>query len=51
MRKRLKKKRHSCKLCKPHKTGGGIRWKEKEFAKLKEFEQEKLALTKTEGRV
>ena len=38
MRKRYKNKRHSCKLCKPHKTKGTIRWKTKEYAKLKEFE-------------
>jgi len=38
MRKRYKNKKHSCKLCKPHKTSGANRWKNKEYAKLKEFE-------------
>lgn len=39
MRKRYKKKKHSCKMCKPHKMGLDIRWKNKELAKLKEFEK------------
>jgi len=39
MRKRLKKKKRSCVLCKPHKTGWTNRWKAKEFAKIKEFER------------
>ncbi len=41
MRKRLKNKRRSCPLCKPHKTKGANRWKAKEFTRLKEFEQQK----------
>jgi len=39
MRKRLKKKKKSCPLCKPHKMKGTNRWKPKEFAKIKEFEK------------
>ena len=31
MRKRLKKKRHSCSLCKPHKMGQANRWKAKDL--------------------
>jgi hypothetical protein len=42
MRKRLKKKKHSCALCKPHKMGWGNRWKPKELVRLKEFEQMKI---------
>jgi hypothetical protein len=34
-RKRLKRKKRSCALCKPHKTGGGLRWKAKDAAKIK----------------
>jgi len=41
MRKRLKKKKLSCGLCKPHKTHGEIRWKAKDFTLLKEFEKQK----------
>jgi hypothetical protein len=43
MRKRLKKKKHSCALCKPHKMGKCGRWKEKDLSALKEFEQTKMA--------
>jgi len=39
MRKRFKKKKHSCALCKPHKMSGEIRWKVKDFSALKEFEK------------
>jgi len=39
MRKRLKKKKRSCPLCKPHKMGGVNRWKAKELGKIKEFER------------
>ncbi|MDA2935983.1 hypothetical protein MYX06_02090 [Patescibacteria group bacterium AH-259-L05] len=41
MRKRLKNKRYSCALCKPHKRGWDNRWKNKESIILKEFEKEK----------
>lgn len=41
MRKRYKKKKQSCALCKPHKMNWEIRWKAKEFFSLKEFELEK----------
>ncbi|MGO9104878.1 MAG: hypothetical protein ACLQDH_02040 [Dissulfurispiraceae bacterium] len=34
-RKRLKKKKRSCPLCKPNKTGGALRWKDKEFGQMK----------------
>jgi hypothetical protein len=40
MRKRLKRKRHSCALCKPHKTGGSNRWKAKDLSLLKLAERE-----------
>lgn len=39
MRKRYKKKKHSCALCKPWKMRGMVRWKNKELALLKEFEK------------
>ena len=41
MRKRLKMKKHSCAMCKPHKMGGDVRWKPKELQALKQFEKEK----------
>ena len=44
MRKRLKKKKKSCPLCKPQKVGGANRWKRKEFQSLKEFEKIKREL-------
>ncbi len=37
MRKMYKNKKRSCPLCKPHKRGGAIRWKEKEKIALKRF--------------
>ena len=40
MRKRLKRKRRSCGLCKPYKMGGENRWKPKELARLKQAESE-----------
>jgi len=40
MRKRLKRKRRSCGLCKPYKMGMENRWKPKEFARLKQAESE-----------
>jgi len=43
MRKRLKRKRRSCSLCKPHKTAWSSRWKPKEEQALKEFERGKIA--------
>lgn len=39
MRKRFKKKRRSCGLCKPHKRGLDKRWSAKELFCLKEFER------------
>lgn len=39
MRKRRKRKQRSCALCKPHKMGMDNRWKAKDEAALKEFEQ------------
>ena len=44
MRKRFKKKKRSCALCKPHKMRGANRWKAKEFVGIKEFENIKNAL-------
>jgi len=44
MRKRYKKKQRSCALCKPHKMGLARRFKNKDLAKLKEFEREKVTL-------
>lgn len=41
MRKRFKKKKLSCALCKPHKMNGENRWKGKDFSLLKIFEKEK----------
>jgi hypothetical protein len=40
-RKRFKRKRRSCALCKPHKRGWDTRWKPKEAAKLKRFERDR----------
>jgi hypothetical protein len=39
MRKQFKNKLRSCKLCKPHKMGWAIRWKEKDAARLREAER------------
>lgn len=39
MRKRYMKKLRSCPMCKAHKMHGAKRWKNKEEAKLKEFER------------
>lgn len=41
MRKNLKKKKHSCALCKPHKMGWESRWKPREATKLRAFEKER----------
>ena len=38
MRKKYKKKKHSCKLCKPHKMKWAKRWSSKDLSLLKEFE-------------
>ena len=40
MRKRLKRKRRSCALCKPYTMGGENRWKPKELEVLKRSESE-----------
>jgi hypothetical protein len=40
MRKRLKLKKRSCALCKPHKMKWEQRWKVKEFDALKRAERE-----------
>ena len=40
MRKRLKRKKRSWALCKPHKMGWDNRWKPREAARLREFERE-----------
>lgn len=44
MRKRLKKKKRSCPLCKPHKMKWTNRWKTKEFARIRDFEEKKNAI-------
>jgi hypothetical protein len=38
-RKRLKRKRYSCKLCKPGKTGQSNRWSPKDEVALRRFEK------------
>jgi hypothetical protein len=40
MRKRLKKKKRSCALCKPHKMGKALRWKAADYDKLVNDEKE-----------
>ena len=40
MRKRLKKKKRSCSLCKPHKMHAANRWKVKELDRLERAERE-----------
>ena len=40
MRKRLKKKKRSCALCKPHKMGKAMRWKAADFNRLSNDEKE-----------
>lgn len=42
-RKRMKKKKRSCPLCKPHKMGGDNRWKPKEYGRMKADVQEMRA--------
>ena len=37
----MKRKRRSCPMCKPHKTGGGNRWKARDEQALREFERSK----------
>jgi len=44
MRKKFKKKKRSCGLCKPHKVGWSNRWTAKDLGFLREFEKEKLNL-------
>lgn len=39
MRKRLKLKKHSCAMCKPHKMKWSNRWTPKQLAELKESER------------
>ena len=43
MRKRLKKKLHSCAMCKAHKMHGANRWKLKDLDSLKRFEREQAS--------
>lgn len=49
MRKRIKKKLHSCTLCKPHKMAGDCRWTSRDLTALKEFERERTDLLKVTG--
>jgi len=44
MRKRYKKKKRSCRMCKPHKMHISKRWKNKDLQQLKEFEKLKKEL-------
>jgi len=44
MRKRFKKKKRSCALCKPWKMEGQNRWKYKEQQDIKDFEKIKKEL-------
>jgi hypothetical protein len=46
LRKRLKKKLRSCPSCKPHKTHGAPRWKNKDLYELKLAEDEILETKK-----
>ena len=39
MRKRLKKKKRCCAMCKPHKRGKCGRWSVREAALLRDFER------------
>lgn len=39
MRKRQKEKKHSCKMCKPHKMGWSNRWTPKESERLQRDEK------------
>jgi len=48
MRKRYKQKKRSCPLCKPHKLGLEKRWKNKDLARLEEFEKEKQNLLESD---
>lgn len=41
MRKRYKRKRESCALCKPQKMGHEKRWKDRDLAQLREFERDR----------
>ncbi len=43
MRKRLKMKRRSCALCKPHNMGWERRWTSRDAADLRRFERERAA--------
>jgi hypothetical protein len=38
-RKRLKRKKHSCKVCKPGKTSQSNRWRPKDDVALRRFEK------------
>jgi len=46
LRKRLKRKLRSCPSCKPHKTHGVPRWKNRDLHKLKLAEDEILETKK-----
>ena len=41
MRKRYKRKKRSCGVCKPCKVGGTCRWKPRDLMLLKEWERER----------
>ena len=42
MRKRFKKKKRSCAMCKPHKMGWDNRWKHKDRQRIEHDEEEIL---------
>jgi hypothetical protein len=50
MRKRLKRKRRSCSLCKPHKVGRTNRWKPEEFERMVRDEKEMRCVLGTDGK-
>lgn len=41
MRRRYRKKRRSCGVCKPDKKGLAVRWTNRQLAQLKEFERDR----------
>lgn len=50
MRKMYRKKRRSCSLCKPDKTGHAKRWTNRQRMELKEFDREARRWTGRRGR-
>ena len=48
MRKRYKKKKLTCGLCKPHKLNGAKRWDDRELESRKEYEKEVQNINKND---